>query len=41
MPFLRLCRGFSPVGFADSPPLVRGGSQLTMWRAYKAETKGR
>ena len=22
-------------------PLVRGGSQLTMWRAYKAETKGR
>ena len=40
MPFLRLCRGLSPVGFADSP-LVRGGSQLTMWRAHKAETKGR
>lgn len=41
MPFLRLCRGLSPVGFADSPPSSEGGSQLIMWRAYKAETKGR
>ena len=41
MRFLWLCRGLSPpVGFADGP-LVRGGSQLTMWGAYKAETKGR
>jgi len=24
MPFLRLCRGLSPVGFADSPPRQRG-----------------
>ena len=30
-----------PSRLRRQPPLVRGGSQLTMWRAYKAETKGR
>ena len=30
-----------PQSASPTAPLVRGGSQLTMWRAYKAETKGR
>ena len=35
------CAVVSPQSASPTAPLVREGSQLTMWRAYKAETKGR
>ena len=40
MPFCG-CAVVSPQSASPTAPLVRGGSQLTMWRAHKAETKGR